>query len=220
MIIPKEEIFSKVSSLSRGQLAGACTTSAVVSTLASFFNSSFHVSSRFWKSYPIRASGGSHLGPRFSGPWDWHGCPASAGGSRGARRRPGRRRAARPTGTPRDGRGRGWGGVWGFLCGRRGPSAAGTVPNLLEGQRGPSDPGRGLRDARRKRLTSSSELKSPSLRPLAAPAGEILAPSPSALALFPSYPPAGTRGVGVGGGAPRSRSSGREAVAERGGARG
>ena len=90
---------------------GAYTTSAVVSTLASFFNSSFHVSSVFWQACPIRASGGSHPGPWLSGPWDWPGCPASAGGSRGARRGPGGRRAAQPAGTPPNGQG---GEAWDF----------------------------------------------------------------------------------------------------------
>lgn len=91
-----------------------------------------------------------------------------------------------------------------------GPKRSGHSPKP------PRGPARSLRPGARTKgcqtqatLPSSSKLKSPSLGPLADPAGEISAPSPSALALFPSYPRVteGWGGVEVGRGGSRARRS-------------
>lgn len=80
MIITEEKIFQKFLPYPKDNLWGLYHFCCGY-TLASFCNSSFHMSSVFRKACPIRASGGSHPGPWLSSPWDWPGRPASAGGS-------------------------------------------------------------------------------------------------------------------------------------------
>ena len=197
---------------------GAYTTSAVVSTLASFCNSSFHVSSVFWQACPIRASGGSHPGPWLSGPWDWPGCPASAGGSRGARRRPGGPRAAQ------DGQGRGVGEARGISMWSRGRKHSGHSPKSPRGLVRSLRPGARAKGCQTQPTHFQLRTEIPFSPAISGSSRGNPSPFPLGSSPFSFLPPGGDRevgvGVGVGGAAPRARSARREAVAKRGGARG